>query len=292
MATKGFYMSPFRRILVSFNQNRFAQRLISLRKGLFSFFRRLRGGPGTQAGNVAEKPALIPPRPSRADIEKLVGMSVRTMSLYEQALRHRSALSDTVRESNERLEFLGDAVLDFVMAEHLYHRFPQGDEGFLTRLRSRIVNGQALAQCAAELGLGDMISMSDPMHRDGGRDSATILADALEAVIAALYLDLGEQAVCKFVQNKMLARLDLEDLANLKDNHKSLLLEHVQANGWSLPVYRVAREEGPPHDRVFTIDVFLRNQAYGRGRAQSKKKAEQKAAAQALDRLRRKSPMA
>ncbi len=217
-------------------------------------------------------------------------MPVRAIEPYEQALRHRSLLADdTVRESNERLEFLGDAVLDFVMAEHLYRLFPQGDEGFLTRLRSRIVNGQALAQCAAELGLGDMILMSTAMDRDGGRDSAAILADALEAVIAALYLDLGEQAVRKFVRNKILARLDLEDLANLKDNHKSLLLEYVQALGWPQPVYRVAREEGPPHERVFTIDAMLRNEAYGRGQAQSKKKAEQKAAAEALDRLRRES---
>lgn len=217
-------------------------------------------------------------------------MPVRAIEPYEQALRHRSLLADdTVRESNERLEFLGDAVLDFVMAEHLYRRFPQGDEGFLTRLRSRIVNGQALAQCAAELGLGDMILMSAAMDRDGGRDSAAILADALEAVIAALYLDLGEQAVRKFVRNKILARLDLEDLANLKDNHKSLLLEYAQALGWPQPVYRVAREEGPPHERVFTIDAMLRNEAYGRGQAQSKKKAEQKAAAEALDRLRRES---
>ena len=261
------------------------------RKGLVSFFRRFRGDtPGTPDGRVAEKPDWSPPRPSRDDIEELVGTRIRTMALYEQALRHRSVLSDSAPESNERLEFLGDAVLDFVMAEHLYRRFPEGDEGFLTRLRSRIVNGRALAQCAAELGLGDMIAMSGAMQRDGGRDSAAILADAFEAVVAALYLDLGEQAVRQFVQNKMLVRLDLEELANLRDNHKSLLLEYVQAIGWPLPVYRVAHEEGPPHDRVFTMEVFLRNEAYGRGRAQSKKEAEQQAASEALARLHREAP--
>ncbi len=220
-------------------------------------------------------------------------MPVRAMELYEQALRHRSSLADTAGEehtaSNERLEFLGDAVLDSITAEHLFHHFPDGDEGFLTRLRARIVNGQALAQFASELGLGDMILMSDAMGREGGRDSTAILADTLEAVIAALYLDMGEQAARTFVRTKMLARIDLDDLAQVRDNYKSLLLEHVQALGWPQPHYRVAREEGPPHERMFTIDVLLRGEAYGRGQAHSKKKAEQKAAEQALNRLRRES---
>ncbi len=221
-------------------------------------------------------------------------MPVRRIEIYEQALRHRSSLSDTAEEghtaSNERLEFLGDAVLDFVTAEHLYRHFPDGDEGFLTRLRAQIVNGQSLAKFASELGLGEMILMSDAMCRDGGRDSAAILADALEAVIGALYLDMGEEAARMFVRTRMLARLDLNDLAHVRDNYKSLLLEYVQALGWPQLHYRVVREEGPPHARVFTIDVILRDEAYGRGQAQSKKKAEQKAAAQALDRLHRESP--
>ena len=221
-------------------------------------------------------------------------MPVRTIEIYEQALRHRSSLSETNGEehtdSNERLEFLGDAVLDFVTAEHLYRHFPAEDEGFLTRLRAQIVNGQALARFASELGLGDLILMSDAVYRDGGRDSAAILADTFEAVIGALYLDMGEQAARTFIRTSIFARLDLNDLAHVRDNYKSLLLEHVQALGWPQPYYRVVHETGPPHERIFTIDVFLHNEAYGRGRAQSKKKAEQKAAAQALDRLRRESP--
>ena len=223
-------------------------------------------------------------------------MPVRAMELYEQALRHRSSLSDIAGEghttSNERLEFLGDAVLDFVTAEHLYRHFPDGDEGFLTRLRAQIVNGHALARFASELGLGDLILMSEAVWRDGGRDSTAILADTLEAVIGALYLDMGEGAARTFIRTRVFAQLDLNDLAHVRDNYKSLLLEHVQALGWPQPHYRVAREEGPPHERIFTIDVVLHGEAYGRGQAQSKKKAEQKAAAQALDRLRRESPIA
>ena len=223
-------------------------------------------------------------------MEKLIGAPVGGMALYEQALRHRSVPSDTAGESNERLEFLGDAILDFVTAEHLYRHFPDRDEGFLTRLRSQIVNGKALAQCAVDLGLGDMILMSDAVRRGGGRDNPAILADALEALIAALYLDLGEQAVRRFVRDKMFSRLDLEALARFRDNYKSLLLEYAQALKWPQPCYRVASEDGPPHERVFTMDVLLRGEVYGRGRAESKKKAEQKAAARALDRLHRESP--
>ena len=267
--------------------------LTSSRKALFAFFRRFRSASEAHGGKAPEKPVAERPRASRADIEKLVGMPVRTMELYEQALRHRSSLSDTAGEehtaSNERLEFLGDAVLDSITAEHLYHYFPDGDEGFLTRLRARIVNGQALARFASDLGLGDMIVMSDAVGRDGGRDSTAILADTLEALIAALYLDLGEQAARTFVRTRMFARLDLNDLAQVRDNYKSLLLEHVQALGWPQPHYHVAREEGPPHERKFTIDVLLHDEAYGRGQAHSKKKAEQRAAEQALNRLRRES---
>lgn len=221
-------------------------------------------------------------------------MPVRSIELYEQALRHRSSLSDIAGKehatSNERLEFLGDAVLDFVTAEHLYHYFPDEDEGFLTRLRARIVSGQALAEFASELGLGDIILMSAAAGRSGGRDSATILADALEAVIAALYLDLGEQAVHTFIRTRMFAQLDLDNLAQIRDNYKSLLLEHAQSLGWSQPRYRVVREEGPPHEKMFTIDVFVHGEPYGRGQAHSKKRAEQKAAEQALDRLRGEPP--
>ena len=284
-------MSLLRRILQSI-LNIFSV-LTSSRTGLFAFFRRLRNASEAHGGKMPEKPVAERPRASRADIEKLVGMPVRAMELYEQALRHRSSLSDTAGEehtdSNERLEFLGDAVLDFVTAEHLYRHFPDGDEGFLTRLRAQIVNGRSLARFASELGLGDMIVMSDAMGREGGRDSTAILADTLEAVIAALYLDMGEQAARTFIRTRMLARLDLDDLAQVRDNYKSLLLEHVQALGWPQPHYRVAHQEGPPHERMFTIDVLLRGQAYGRGQAHSKKKAEQKAAEQAFNRLRRES---
>lgn len=216
-------------------------------------------------------------------------MPVGDLTPYVQALQHRSVLRgepNTHLLSNERLEFLGDAVLGFITAEHLYRQFPERDEGFLTRVRAKIVNGQALAWYATALDLGPLILMSANMDQSGGRDNPTILADALEAVIGALYLDLGEDAARSFIEEKILKETDLEDLAHQRDNYKSLLLEYVQALGWPQPHYRVLSEDGPSHEKVFTVDVILRDEPYGRGEARSKKKAEQEAAGRALDRLR------
>lgn len=211
------------------------------------------------------------------------------MKLYEQALLHRSVLRGEPNShllSNERLEFLGDAVLGFVTAEHLFNEFPEHDEGFLTRLRAKIVNGQALASFATQLGLGSVILLSDNMDQSGGRENPTILADAFEAVIGALYLDLGEEAARTFIQEKILEEIDLLDLAHQRDNYKSLLLEHVQSLGWPQPRYRVTHEEGPSHEKTFTVEVILNDKSYGQGQARSKKKAEQAAAGEAIDRLR------
>lgn len=232
-----------------------------------------------------------PPKPqvSREDIERLVGAPVGDMPLYEQALLHRSVLRGEPNShllSNERLEFLGDAILGFVTAERLFHEFPEHDEGYLTRLRAKIVNGQALADFAIGLGLGPLILLSDNMDKSGGRENPTILADALEALIGALYLDLGEESARVFIEEKILEEIDLEDLAHQRDNYKSLLLEHVQALGWPQPQYRVTNEEGPSHDKTFTVEVILNDRAYGRGQARSKKKAEQAAAGEAIGRLR------
>lgn len=220
-------------------------------------------------------------------------MPVGELALFEQALMHRSMLRGEPNShllSNERLEFLGDAVLGFVTAEHLYQHFPERDEGFLTRVRAKIVNGQALARYATEVGLAPLILMSDNMDHSGGRENPTILADALEAVIGALYLDLGEESARTFIEKKILNATDLEDLAHQRDNYKSLLLEYVQALGWPQPQYHVAHEDGPSHEKVFTVEVILNEDSYGRGRARSKKKAEQEAAGRALDRLRHEEP--
>lgn len=225
---------------------------------------------------------------SKDDLEGLIEMPVGDVSLYLQALRHGSLFrgeADSHLLSNERLEFLGDAVVNFLVAEALFSHFPDRDEGFLTRVRARIVSGAALSRYAEWLGLGEFIFMSDDMHRAGGRSNTTILADAFEALVGAIYVDRGEEAARTFLRRVVLDELDLEDVASRRDNFKSILLEYAQARGWPQPTYQVIEEEGPPHARVFTVEVLVEDRAAGRGRARSKKMAEQHAAKEALEAL-------
>ncbi len=236
-----------------------------------------------------QKAEVMPSGVARADVERLVGMPIGDLNVYEHALRHRSMYRGhitTGTESNERLEFLGDAILGAVVAERLFNEFPDRSEGFLTRMRANLVNGVALAEYAREIDLGRLILMSDNMAGSDGRDNQTILADAFEAVVGALYLDLGFAAARRFVVRVIDDQVDLHSLAAQRSNFKSLLLEYVQARGWTQPTYAVAAEMGPSHDRRFTIDVVIEGTPRGRGEAGSKKQAEQIAAREALDALR------
>ena len=229
--------------------------------------------------------AVVP----RARIEALLGRPVGDLRVYERALRHRSVLRgipDSHLQSNERLEFLGDAVLGVAVAEKLFTAFPERDEGFLTRLRAKLVNGSMLASYAQALGLGDLLLLSPNMANAEGRENPTILADAFEAVLGALYLDQGFDAARQFVSEVIDEHLDLDEIAEQRSNFKSLLLEYVQGHGPVQPLYRVVSEEGPSHDRRFTIEVLVEDVPLGIGRARSKKQAEQQAAREALDRLR------
>lgn len=226
---------------------------------------------------------------SREAIEELVGQNIQNLALYEQALKHRSLLRNQPGShlaSNERLEFLGDAVLGFIVAEYLYAECPDKDEGFLTRLRAKLVNGQALAGYAEGINLGRFILMSENMAQSDGRQNQTLLADAFEAIIGALYLDQGLEAARTFIQRAILDEIDLDELSQQHDNYKSLLLEYAQAQQWPQPQYVVTHEEGPSHNRIFTVQVLVQDRPCGTGTANSKKKAEQRAAAEALRRLR------
>lgn len=225
---------------------------------------------------------------SKKSIEGLVGFKILNKEIYERAMMHRSLLrGETPQElkSNERLEFLGDAVLGFITAEHLFAHFPEKDEGFLTRLRAKLVNGKALADCAQQINLGDLILMSKNMAQEHGRRNRTILADAFEALIGAIYLDQGLEKARVFIHRTMLEQVDLTKLAHQYDNYKSLLLEYAQARGWSQPLYKVVTEQGPSHAKVFTVDAILKGEPHGRGEGGSKKLAEQRAAKEALLRL-------
>ncbi len=242
-------------------------------------------------GAPTAPPAPILPDPDadeRARIAALTGFCPLDLDLYRQAFRHRSALrgqADGHRHSNERLEFLGDAILEAIVSAHLYHAFPDADEGFLSRLRAKLVSGRALAQYALHLHLGAFLDMSVEMRAQGGEEHTTILADAFEALVGALFLDAGMDAAQAFVQRTVLAGRDLGALAERTDNFKSELLEAAQARGLPQPIYRTVLAEGAAHLRLFTVEVSVGGDVLGEGQAKTKKSAEQMAARLALGKL-------
>ncbi len=248
-----------------------------------------RATPSDATPTLAPSSDAPPPdTPEHARIAALTGARPVRLALYAQAFRHRSALrgqSESHHHSNERLEFLGDAILEAVVSEHLYHTFPDTDEGFLSRLRAKLVSGRALAQYALRLHLGAHLEMSDEMRAQGGERHTTLLADAFEALIGAIYLDLGAAAAQAFVHRTVLDGRDLGALAEKTDNFKSALLEAAQGRGLPQPTYRTVRAEGAAHSRTFTIEAIVGGQAMGEGQAQSKKAAEQLAARAALEKL-------
>ena len=228
-----------------------------------------------------------------ASIEMLTGFVPDNLALYRRALTHRSHVRGTSAShlaTNERLEFLGDALLGFVVAETLHREFPSKPEGFLTRLRAKLVSGAALAGYARRIDLGAHLILSANAEREGGRDTTSILADAYEALIGALYLDHDLGATTAFIHRTALDPIDLPRLAARNQNYKSQLLEYAQARDWPQPTYRTLSAEGPPHDRTFTVEACIGEDAHGQGTAGSKKKAEQQAAREALAALQEATP--
>lgn len=222
-----------------------------------------------------------------AALSKVLGSPIQNEALYRQALCHRSLLRGRPNahlHSNERLEYLGDAVVGFLVAEHLYAEYPDRDEGFLTRLRAKLVNGRALAARAREINLAPFLLVSESLSKEQ-RNSNSILADAFEAIIGALYLDQGMETTRAFVERTVLSHTDLDQLARVKDNFKSILLETVQASSQHQPEYSVISESGPSHDKRFVVAVLIDGVEYGRGEDRSKKGAEQRAAREAMEKL-------
>jgi len=229
--------------------------------------------------------ASASPTPSRDTLEALVDQSIDDPSLYRCALTHRSLLrieANPELRSNERLEFLGDALLDLVVSEALYDRFPEYNEGRLTRMRARLVSEAPLARYARHMNLGAHLRLSENAEAGGGRENPSILADAFEALTAAVYRDRGYEAARRFVRARALEPFDLAEIVRQDTNYKSRLLERMQAEGRPQPTYRVVEEKGPSHDKTFTAEVRVGDDSLGRGTASSKQQAEQRAARQAL----------
>jgi ribonuclease-3 len=209
-------------------------------------------------------------------------------SLLQRALTHRSFLNenpDYPLEDNERLEFLGDAVLDFVVGEYLYHRFPQQDEGTLTSLRAALVCTRALAEFADQIGLGDHLLLGRGEDEGGGRQRPAVLCGAFEALVGAMYLDQGLEAVNAFIVPRFAPALDHILQNNLDKDAKSQLQELSQAHLGYTPRYPTVGTDGPDHDKVFAVAVTINGVVYGKGRGRSKQVAAQLAAEEALEQL-------
>ncbi len=229
------------------------------------------------------------PSPLRT-LSSIINVPITKPQLFYEALRHRSYIhlvsnAHSGLSSNERLEFLGDGVLNLVVAEYLFAHYPDMNEGELTKKRSRMVNRKALAVFAKQIHLKKFMQVNPPTANASAKGLDTILADGFEALIAAVYLDAGFDAAKKFIITQLEFALQCNTLDIADENYKSQLLELAQANSWGMPEYSVLHEEGPDHDRTFVVQVTVNTNGYGIGDGKSKKDAEQLAAARAIEHL-------
>ncbi len=214
----------------------------------------------------------------------------KNKKLFEQAFTHRSYLNEAKEKvsSNERLEFLGDSIISFVISGYLFNRYSQFNEGILTNMRSLLVNTKSLAKVARELNLGEHLKLSKGEEDSKGRQNQSLLADSFEAFVGALFLDSGIDITKGFLIQVFSQRVqDLEKERSFKDP-KSLLQEYVQSRKQSSPQYKVINELGPAHSRVFTMGVFIQNKLFGEGKGKSKQEAEENAATLALEKFKQK----
>jgi len=222
-----------------------------------------------------------------SSLEAMLGYCFRDRGLLEQALRHASWCNEHPAErleDNERLEFLGDAVLDLVVGHKLMTRYPQLREGELSVTRAQVVSEAGLSEVAGQLGIGAWLMLGKGEEKSGGRSKPSILADAFEAILAAVYLDGGFDAAQGFVERLLAQRIETVEFKGFYD-FKTRLQETAQARLKATPTYRVVQEIGPDHDKRFVVAVTIGNDEWARAVGKSKKEAEQMAAAEASFRL-------
>src|SRR5210317_2670029 len=214
---------------------------------------------------------------NKSMIEELIGTKPTKLDLYQKAFTHKSALKEheELTGSFETLEFIGDSVLGFVITKYLYDRYEEKQEGFLTKARTQLVRGETLAAIANKLGLHDHVLMDEKGMRNGWNNNPKILEDVFEALIGAIYMDIGlihaKEFILRIYQDPKL--VDMNSIM-IDDNFKDHLMRHCQVNNWQLPDYRVAAH----HEGLFYIDIYINNTFCARGVAKSKKQAEQNAA--------------
>ncbi len=219
------------------------------------------------------------------ELQTNLNIHFKDEKLMHAAFVHRSYLNEVKeqRESNERLEFLGDAILSFLSSDYLYKKYPEYPEGTLTNIRSGLVKTKSLSETSKELGLGELLFLSRGEEDSGGRNNASLLADTFEALLGALYLDQGIEAARVFLERVLFPKV-----TNIVENKtyidfKSLLQEIVQEESRISPTYNVIKTEGPDHAKTFWVEVLVGNTVLGQGMGKSKQEAQQAAAAQALE---------
>ncbi len=221
-------------------------------------------------------------------LRKLLGFRMHNPAFYIKAITHRSFIEiyPHLAKSNQRLEFFGDSVLSMIIAQYLFYNFPDEEEGFLTKARASLVNKDRLYEAAQALRLDDVILYNMKYLREPVYGLQSIMADAYEALIGAIYLDRGLKRAQEFVYKSIIEPSEEDESFLVDTNYKGQLLEYVHAHKLLTPRYVIRKEEGPPHMKKFTIEVFINDVSYGFGTGNNKKIAEQNASRIALEKLK------
>lgn len=227
---------------------------------------------------------------TRLDIERIIGMKPVDLTKYRKAFVHKSVvknakesneLPEFMQESYERYEFLGDSVLNLVVAKYLFHRFPDSHEGVLTKIRTKLVNGKTLSLLANKLNLSKFLILNYKVENINGRNNNRILEDVFESLICSIYLDLGFNYAEKFILNLIEKYINFDELL-VDDNYKDILLRFCQNKFGTTPSYKITETSGPPHNRTFKISCYIQDLEYKYGKGKNKKDAEQVAAKETL----------
>lgn len=221
------------------------------------------------------------------ELQQTIGVKFKDVTLLKQAFMHRSYLNEAryIKTSNERLEFLGDAVLSFLTSDFLYKEYPDYPEGTLTNIRSSLVKTKSLSEISLQLGLGQLLFLSRGEEESGGRKNSSLLADVFEALLGAIYLDNGIEAARTFLTTYLFPQTKEIIQNRTYIDYKSLLQEIIQQESRVSPTYQVTKSDGPDHNKTFWMNVVAGEVILGSGQGKSKQEAEQQAAANALEKL-------
>ena len=222
------------------------------------------------------------------NLNKKLNINFNDPSLLERSLTHRSVLNEKKNKNlkhNERLEFLGDAVLELIVSEHLFHKYPDRPEGELTSFRAAVVNTSSLAEVSKTLDIGQHLIMSKGEEMTGGREKEHLLANAFEALLGSIYLDRGYDTTKDFVEKKLIPKLEDVVKYRLDIDPKTKLQERAQRILKSTPTYKVIDEKGLDHDKTFTVVTKIKGSVYGKGKGANKQEGEENAAKEALKKI-------